>query len=240
MKPVIKISDVEFAWPGRQRFALSIPALQIEAGERVALIGPSGSGKTSLINLIAGVTLPQSGRIEILGTDLARLSSGARDRFRADHIGLIFQLFNLLPYGSVIENITLPLAFSRLRRAGASDAKGEARRLIHALELPEALADAPVGSLSVGQQQRVAAARALIGGPALVLADEPTSALDATARDRFLDLLLDQSQRTGAAVICVTHDEAVAARFDRILPLEQIARISRGEVGGQQSREAAS
>ncbi|MEM9726440.1 MAG: ATP-binding cassette domain-containing protein, partial [Pseudomonadota bacterium] len=186
-------------------------------GSRLALVGPSGSGKTTLLNLLAGVAVADRGRVEVLGTDLSQMSGGGRDRFRGDRIGLIFQMFNLLPFSSVIDNILLPLSFSKIRRkavGGAAAADAEARRLLRGLGLdPDRVATRPAAELSVGQQQRVAAARALIGGPELIIADEPTSALDPASRDDFLTLLFEEASRSGAAVLTVTHDEGVAARF---------------------------
>ncbi|MEO1293111.1 MAG: ABC transporter ATP-binding protein [Pseudomonadota bacterium] len=226
--PVIKIQDAVFTWDGASAFRLTLPDLTILRGERIALVGPSGSGKTTLINLLAGVTVPGSGQVEILGQDLTALSAGRRDRFRADHIGLIFQLFNLLAYGSVAENVALALAFSPKRRKAVAEPEAEIRRLITALGLDASLADQPATALSVGQQQRVAAARALIGAPEIVLADEPTSALDPANRDAFLDLLFAETARTGATVIAVTHDPTVAERFDRVIALETVAKASRG------------
>lgn len=229
--PVLQLSEVAFAWPrraGALGFQLAVAEWRVGAGERIALIGPSGGGKTTLLNLLAGVTTAQSGSVALLGQDLCALSGPRRDRFRADHVGLIFQMFNLLPYVDVGENVLLPLRFSRVRRARAAATPGgeraEAARLLTALGLEaEAFFTRPVGELSVGQQQRVAAARALIGGPELILADEPTSALDAENRESFLHLLFTEARRAGAAVIVVTHDAAVAGQFDRTVALADIA-----------------
>ena len=227
--PVLKLDKAVFAWPGtggEAGFELRIEDWEVAPGARVALVGPSGSGKTTLLNLLSGVTVAQSGAVGLLGVDWGSLSSPARDRRRVDHVGLVFQMFNLLPYLGLAENVTLPLTFSRRRRAAVQErggAEAEARRLLGALGLDlDRFAGRPVSELSVGQQQRVAAARALIGGPELLLADEPTSALDAVNRDAFLDLLFREADAAGAAVVAVTHDEQAAARFDQRLQLSDL------------------
>jgi putative ABC transport system ATP-binding protein len=224
---VVRMTGVQFAWPGQDAFAFHIPDFALAAGERVLLTGPSGSGKSTFLSLLAGIITAQTGRIEILGTDLASLSSSARDAFRAEHFGIIFQQFNLLPYGSVVDNVVLPLAFAPQRRQRASaGGKPElaAQELLDRLGLEITLANRRASSLSVGQQQRVAAARALIGSPELIVADEPTSALDADSQDAFLDLLFEQVGAAGATLIMVSHDQRLAPRFDRVLRLDQIAR----------------
>ena len=235
--PAIALENVSFAWPGEDGFRLTIPRWTVARGARVALIGPSGSGKTTLLNLLAGVTRADRGAVRVLGSDLSLLSGARRDQFRGDHVGLIFQMFNLLPYASMVENALLPLRFSRLRRDRVGgDETQEARRLLSRLGLDlSTLEGRSVAQLSVGQQQRVAAARALIGAPELIVADEPTSALDPEARDGFLSLLFAEAERSGATLLCVTHDAAVAARFDRSAPLSDIVAAD----GGASSGEAA-
>lgn len=223
MSPSVELIDLRFHWPRQSQPLLAIDHFALAAGERLFLHGPSGSGKSTLINLLAGVATPQQGEVRVLGEPLSRCSGSRRDRFRADHIGLIFQQFNLLPYLSVLENVRLPCDFSSVRRQRAGDVDGSARALLAALGLGETLWRRPVGQLSVGQQQRVAAARALIGAPALIIADEPTSSLDADARDAFIDLLLDQARRCGSAVLFVSHDRALAAHFDRSVALAELS-----------------
>ena len=221
------LRNVGFRWPGRQTFRLSVPDFSVAPGESVLLLGESGSGKSTLLSLICGIVVPQEGRVEVDGTDLSALRPGARDRFRAERIGVIFQQFNLLPYGTVRDNILLPLRFAPDRRARAGDAGAQADRLCTALGLAPDLMTAPAGRLSVGQQQRVAVARALIGQPPLIIADEPTSALDARTQDAFLGLLFDQVRAAGSALLMVSHDDRLGARFDRVLRLEDIARTER-------------
>ena len=221
------MSGVRFTWPGPRGFSLAIDDFALPARERVLLVGPSGSGKSTFLSLLTGIVAPSVGRLEVLGTDIAKLSNSARDRFRAEHIGIIFQMFNLLPYGSVTSNVVLPLSFATARRARALE-KGsvetEARRLLASLGLETSdFEGVAASSLSVGQQQRVAAARALIGRPELIIADEPTSALDRDRQQAFLDLLFAEVEAAGATLIMVSHDEALGQRFDRVLRLDDIA-----------------
>ncbi|MEH6809510.1 MAG: ABC transporter ATP-binding protein [Hyphomonas oceanitis] len=221
----IQIDGLRFAWKGNAP-VLDVPAFTLARGERLFLRGPSGSGKSTLLGVIAGVLEADAGKVSVLGQDLASLSSSARDRMRADHLGVIFQMFNLVPYLSVVGNVTLPLKFSAARRkAVGGDAEEEAKRLLGRLGLTdETLLERRVSDLSVGQQQRVAAARALIGAPEIVIADEPTSALDADARDRFITLLSEEAARTGAALLFVSHDASLARLFDRAVDLAEINR----------------
>ena len=180
--PVIELQNIRFAWESET--VLNIDHFAVSRGERLFLGGPSGSGKSSMLSLLSGVETPQSGEVHILGSDLAKTQGAARDLFRADHIGYIFQLFNLVPYLSVIDNVTLPLRFSKRRASRVDDPKQEAERLLVHLGLGDFI-QRRVLDLSVGQQQRVAAARALIGGPEILLADEPTSALDRGHSEKF-------------------------------------------------------
>lgn len=191
------------------------------------LTGASGSGKSTLLSLICGVVSAQAGRVEVLGHDLAGMTGAARDRLRAAHFGIVFQMFNLLPYLSAVDNVLLPLSFAPGRRQRASPADVTARAILARLGVAE-IADEAAGNLSVGQQQRVAAARALIGSPEIVVADEPTSALDRDSQDAFLDLLFDEVGRAGAALLMVSHDRGLRSRFDRVVPLAEIAATSRG------------
>lgn len=224
---ILALRDVHFRWPGRAGFALSVPELTVAAGESVLLLGESGSGKSTLLSLICGTILPDRGEASIAGTDVTRLSGGARDRFRAEQIGVIFQQFNLLPFGSVTDNILLPLRFAPGRRGRVANGPAEAARLCTALGLPAQLSRAKAGTLSVGQQQRVAVARALIGQPPLIIADEPTSALDANSQSAFLDLLFSQLSANNTSLLMVSHDPRLGERFDRVLRIEDIARIER-------------
>lgn len=225
--PVISLEDVQFGY-GMQR-VLDIPRLWVEQGSSVLLRGISGGGKSTLLGLLAGVLLPGMGRVEVAGQALQDMGGAARDRFRADQLGVIFQQFNLLPFLSVRDNIALGLRFSRLRSArisGPLDA--EIARMLQALQLNPELMQRRAGTLSVGQQQRVAAARALIGRPALLLADEPTSALDREAATAFLKLMSAQCQAAGTTVLVVSHDDSLQPLFDRTISLSEINQAGAG------------
>lgn len=230
-QPFARMSGVRFSWPGRRPFSLAIDDFSVNRGERLMLIGPSGGGKSTFLSLLAGILTPQHGSIKILGTDITRLSGAARDRFRSEHFGIIFQMFNLLPYGSVIDNVLLPLHFSKARRdrvRAVSPPEAEARRLLERLGLePDLISATSAASLSVGQQQRVAAARALIGSPELIIADEPTSALDRNRQAGFLDLLFTHVEAAGSTLVMVTHDESLSPHFSRVVHLGDVAHITR-------------
>jgi putative ABC transport system ATP-binding protein len=223
--PAILLDHVEYAW-AHQPPVLSLPRLEIAAGERVFLRGPSGSGKSTLLGLVGGVLLPASGSVHLFGERLDTLGAAARDHFRADHLGFIFQWFNLVPYLSVLDNVLLPTLFSQRRKEKAGpDPAAEARRLLAALGLAGAgILQRPVTALSIGQQQRVAAARALLGRPRLVVADEPTSALDHDARSAFLELLLREVAAAEATLLFVSHDTTLAPLFHRTVLLSEINR----------------
>lgn len=228
---IVRMRDLVFTWPGSQGFSLRIGDFVLRRGERMLLIGPSGSGKSTFLSLLCGIITASSGHLAILGADMARLSPMRRDRFRAEHFGIIFQMFNLLPYGSIIDNVLLPLSFAPERRRRASRAgkpEAEAARLLSSLGLDSAeLADLSVATLSVGQQQRVAAARALIGSPELIVADEPTSALDKNRRGGFIELVLSEAEAAGSTLIMVSHDEELAKHFSRVVRLDEIAETER-------------
>lgn len=222
--PLLSLENLLFHWPGQDRPCLDIPQLRVAADKQVFIHGESGSGKSTLLNLIAGVLVPQRGRIEAMGQELSGLSAAARDSFRVDHIGLVFQQFNLIPYLSVLDNVLLPCRFSKRRRERAGDAKQAAATLLKHLDLAEDLWRRPATQLSVGQQQRVAAARALIGRPEIVIADEPTSALDAVRQAAFLELLRRECAAAHAALLFVSHDQRLAEGFQRQMHLDEINR----------------
>jgi putative ABC transport system ATP-binding protein len=222
--PVLSLANLIFRWPGQAEACLDIAEFQVAANEQVFIHGESGSGKSTLLNLIAGVLLPQRGKIEALGQPMSTLSAAARDRFRVDHIGLIFQQFNLIPYLSVLDNVLLPCRFSRRRGERAGDAQLAAATLLRHLDLDADLWQRNATQLSVGQQQRVAAARALIGRPEIVIADEPTSALDAARQTAFLDLLRRECAAANAALLFVSHDLRLAEGFNRRVEMAQLNR----------------
>ena len=224
---ILDLKNVCFSWKNSGRELLNLPELLVEQHDHVFLQGPSGSGKSTLLALVGGILVSESGTLKVLGTEIKSLSSSARDSFRVDHIGFIFQLFNLLPYLSIEENVILPLSFSKIRakRAGRTkiDQVNEAHRLLKALALGEQLAEkSPVTELSVGQQQRVAAARSLIGNPELIIADEPTSALDADLRHSFLELLFSECKKAGSTLLFVSHDSSLSELFKRKISMDEI------------------
>ncbi len=225
-QPVLSLENLLFRWPDQVGACLDIAEFSVVADEQVFIHGESGSGKSTLLNLIAGVLTPQQGNITALGQPLSALSAAARDRFRVDHIGLIFQQFNLIPYLSVLDNVLLPCRFSARRSQRAGDPKQAAATLLQHLDLDAGLWQRKATQLSVGQQQRVAAARALIGRPEIVIADEPTSALDAARQTAFLDLLRRECAAADAALLFVSHDLRLADGFGRQIEMSQINRVA--------------
>jgi len=221
-RQALHISNLAFRWAPSQP-PIRYPDIRLNAGEHLFLRGPSGSGKSTLLSLLGGLIVPGSGELTLLGTNLPGLTAGQRDRFRADHMGVIFQQFNLVPYLTTLDNVMLPCRLSRKRRARALPTpEKEAESLLTALGIPASHWHRRVTGLSVGQQQRVAAARALTGAPELILADEPTSALDSDNRDRFIELLLGLAAKQQSSVVFVSHDQSLAGRFDQQLALEVV------------------
>lgn len=230
-QPLLNLRSVRFGWDAAEAPIIQIDQLSVDPGESVMVVGPSGSGKSTLLALIAGVAVAQAGQVEVLGRDLGALSASSRDKYRVDEVGLVFQQFNLVPYLSALENVLLPCRFSAMRRSriktAGSSPQAEAHRLLSALELDQqTIGDRAATKLSLGQQQRVAVARALIGNPPLLVADEPTSALDEDARQRFLDLLFAQCEANGTTLVFVTHDQRMAPLFDRTIKLSDINRTA--------------
>ena len=223
--PALSLHGLRYRWPGAVHDAIDLDDLRLMPGDTVFLRGPSGCGKSTLLSLAAGVLLADAGTVALLGRPWADMGASARDRHRADHLGYIFQQFNLLPYLSVLDNVRLPLRFSprRAQRAGP----GAAEALLARTGLPRSHWQQPAGQLSVGQQQRVAAARALIGAPEVVIADEPTSALDEPLREAFMALLLQSCAESGSALLFVSHDARLAERFARVVDLPAINRAAR-------------
>ena len=226
----LRVDNLVFRWPKQPAPCLRIPLFEVASGERIFLHGPSGSGKSTLLSLLGGVSTPEQGQVEILGQVLNTLPARRRDRIRADSIGFLFQQFNLLPWLSALDNVLLPCTFSSRRHARAAaegSPRAAAERLLGQLDLAPSSWHGPAGELSVGQQQRVAAARALIGRPEIIIADEPTSALDSERQQAFVDLLLRESAAAGATLIFVSHDHRLAAHFDRQIALAEINRACR-------------
>jgi putative ABC transport system ATP-binding protein len=222
----ISVSDFSFVWPGSNAAVLQNASLDVTAGERVMLRGPSGSGKSTLLAAISGVIDIPVGAVSVVVQDIGALPASKRDRFRADHMGLIFQVFNLVPWLSAVDNILLPCRFSKRRRERVTNPLDkEAQRLMAALGLdPDTLGASQASALSVGQQQRVAAARALIGAPEVILADEPTSALDPETKETFMQMLSQQAQESGAALLMVSHDSGLDHHFDRVIHITDLTQ----------------
>ncbi|KQU88358.1 methionine ABC transporter ATP-binding protein [Variovorax sp. Root318D1] len=229
LRVVLAVEALRFAWPGMKAPCIDIEAFRITAGESVFLHGPSGCGKSTLLSLLAGVLVADEGRVTLLGHDWSKLSGAARDRSRVAHVGYIFQQFNLLPYLSVLDNVLLPCRFSQRRESQAArggSSREQAEHLLDQMGLDRHLWKRQAMQLSVGQQQRVAAARALIGQPEVVIADEPTSALDEDRREAFLDVLLTACLVNHSALVFVSHDQRIAQRFARHVLLPEINRAA--------------
>ena len=225
--PIIRLKEVDFAWHVQANLTIKSGNFCIEEHEHVFIRGASGSGKSTLLNIIGGIVRPQRGQVEIVGQDFCQLKELQRDRVRADHIGFIFQQFNLIPYLSILENVTLPCRFSKLRRDNAIERSGsvneEAIYLLSRLYAKGQFSfQRTTSELSVGQQQRVAAARALIGQPQLIIADEPTSSLDYDAREAFMELLFDEIKLSGSTLLYVSHDPTHQHLFDRVADMSVI------------------
>ena len=219
---IIKIDSVRFYWSKKSNFKIFVPNLEIKKGEKVLLLGESGSGKTTLLSLMCGFLNPLSGNISINGNTINQLSSKTRDEYRADNIGIIFQQFNLLPYANVVDNVLLPLYFSKVRSNNVSNKKEKVIELFKQLRLPDDITQFRASSLSMGQQQRVAVARALIGNPSLIIADEPTSSLDVDAQKIFLNLMFEQISENNSTLLMVSHDKSLSNQFDRLIDINEI------------------
>lgn len=221
--PLIQANNLQYTWPGAEQPTLDIASFQIQPGEAVFLQGASGSGKSTLLSLLAGTLTTQTGSLEVLDTDLSSLSARQRDHFRASHIGIVFQQFNLLPFLTVGGNLRLAARFAK---GTGQDIEARGKQLLESLRLDSGLMERRADQLSVGQQQRVAIARAVINEPELVIADEPTSALDADARDHFIKLLMSIREFSGCTIVFASHDHGLADFFDRKIELAAINRAA--------------
>lgn len=217
---ILDIKGLEHRYPGRDTIAF--PDVNVSSGERVLLVGPSGSGKSTLLNLITGVLPVQAGSISLLSESYQGSSRRRLDRLRADHMGVIFQTLNLIPYLSAEANAGLGVRFSMTRQERIASLKSEIARLGQTLGLSATHLQAKAKDLSIGQQQRVAAIRALLGTPELIIADEPTSALDPKATDAFLNALFASVDGAQQGVLMVSHDPRLRSQFDRVIDLEAL------------------
>jgi putative ABC transport system ATP-binding protein len=222
----LRIRDLEFSYK-KNAPLLKIPSLVLKKGEKVFLKGNSGSGKSTLLSIVTGILSPQKGEVTVLGKNIGLLSRSQKDTLRGENMGYIFQLFNLIPYLSVLHNITLPcrIHHRRLKKLGSLGLFEEAQRLTQALSI-EDLLNKPTSELSVGQQQRVAAARALIGSPEFIIADEPTSSLDYNQRERFIKLLMNECEKKQTSLLFVSHDPTLASFFDRSIEMSSLNTLS--------------
>lgn len=225
---MINVENLLFSYSKHDTFSLSIDKFEVKENEHHFIYGPSGCGKTTFLNLLSGILTPQQGHVRLLNTDIAALSSIRRDQFRADHIGIIFQLFNLIEYLDVIDNVLLSRQFSKRSHKNVkhniANFKEEAQRLCEALGISKELQKKPVKNLSIGQQQRVAIARTLIAKPSIIIADEPTSALDDESKTQFMNLLLEQCDKCNSTLLFVSHDKSLESYFDHSYNLSGSSR----------------
>lgn len=216
---LISISKLAFCYPKSDSVALAIDAWQLQRGQHTFIQGKSGSGKSTLLNILSGIQKVNDGEVNVLGTNLTELSEKQRDKFRAQHVGIVFQQMNLVPYLTVKDNILLANFFAKKQPA---EQEQKISQLLTQLQLPLDLLDKPAENLSVGQQQRVAIARALINQPEIIIADEPTSALDSDARDAFMQVLFNSAKEFGATILFVSHDKSLAEYFDNICLMTEL------------------
>ncbi len=227
METIININSCDFRYQHSNKSIIDIDALTIRRGEHIFLRGRSGSGKSTFLNLLTGIIEPQSGTIEVLGIDITTLSATQKDRFRGDNYGTIFQQFNLLPYLSVEENISLVSRFSKQKSQNIKNLTKELDALLDALEIPNEMKRKKAMELSVGEQQRVAVARALLGRPKIIIADEPTSALDSDTKDKFMQLLFKQINAQESTLIFVSHDTTLSSYFERVYDFSEINKAAK-------------
>lgn len=227
---VIELSNIQFRWPKQSQNTLDITSLKVKRSEHLFIQGASGSGKSTLLNILSGVLSAQQGQVKLLGQDLQTLSQGKKDRFRAQHLGIVFQQFNLLPYLSAYDNIQLALTVSHTQQKTSNlHLKESIEALMANLGLDNQTMQQPANQLSIGQQQRVAVARALIGEPQILIVDEPTSALDSDSRDRFMQQLFKVAEQAGSTIIFVSHDQSLQAHFKHHCQLADINKTSKQE-----------
>lgn len=211
------IDSLEFSYQKNTAAVITIPSWQVAKGDSIFIQGQSGSGKSTLLNLLAGTITPTAGTITLLGVPVSSLSAGKRDRFRAKHIGVVFQQLNLIPYLTIADNIAAAMYFAGNNTATLAD---KLTPILSALQLPQDCLHLKADSLSVGQQQRVAIARAMINQPEIIIVDEPTSALDASARDSFMELLMTVT--SDSTLLFVSHDAELKKYFSTTISMAEL------------------
>ncbi len=220
----IELSNVSFHYSEDPNHpVLNIPSWSLAAGEQVFVHGPSGGGKSTLLNLLSGLLPATEGHVKILGQRLDQMNSRQRDRFRANHVGYVFQQFNLIPYLNAIDNIRLASHFSQRKKSAVLDK--EIKHLLTNLNMAEKEWQNPARHLSIGQQQRVAIARALINKPQLLIVDEPTSSLDQANRDTFMAVLMSMLADHSVSLLFVSHDMSLSHYFSRVEALSDINQL---------------
>lgn len=224
-KNLIKIKDLEYKVLNNSNFSLKIRNFKLNKSESLLIYGDSGAGKSTFLNLISGALNFNKGEINILGTAVSKISSSQKDIIRGDHFGIVFQTFNLLPYLTVKNNILLGKAYSKKKELKSNNE--DVKALMDKLALNyEELIDRKAYELSIGQQQRVAVARALIGKPEIILADEPTSALDSNSQKEFINLLFKSLDDNEQGLIMVSHDNKLSKKFKTVKNINEICEIN--------------
>ncbi|WP_186645056.1 ABC transporter ATP-binding protein [Fluviispira vulneris] len=224
MIPIIDVKNLKYSYK-KGKNILDINEFSVNKGEKIFLFGPSGCGKTTFLSTLAGIIPAQEGSLKVFGTEFIGAKTSVKDSIRGSHMGYIFQMFNLIPYLNVLDNILLPCKLNPKKRENLDNNS----LLVKCKEIAKALNIEHIflkkaNEISVGQQQRVAAARALLGSPKLIIADEPTSSLDADAREMFLENLFAQCDAQKTTLIFVSHDKSLAKFFPRQVALPEINR----------------
>jgi putative ABC transport system ATP-binding protein len=224
-KNLISVENLKYSLGDNIKFRLNIKKFILDKSDSILIYGESGAGKSTFLNLLSGTLNPQEGSINILGTNIVETSSSIKDKIRGDHFGIVFQTFNLLPYITVKNNILLGKAYSNRKQSISNN--DEVKTLMDNLSLNyKELIDRKAYELSIGQQQRVAVARALIGKPEIIIADEPTSALDKDNQNEFINLLFKSLDENEQGLIMVSHDQKVSNKFKTVKNITEICEIN--------------
>ena len=226
MSNLISIDNLKYSYSDGSSFGMNIKSFALKKGERLLIHGESGLGKSTLLNLISGTIQPHSGKINVLGKEISGMTGYSRDKIRGDHFGIVFQTFNLLPYISVEKNIIMGLVFSKRKKEKVDNIDNKIKTLMEGLSLDyNKLKNRNSLELSIGQQQRVAVARALIGDPEIILADEPTSSLDSQNQKIFLDLLFKSLDKKEQGLVMVSHNKDILKNFTRVKNITDICEL---------------